>query len=273
MSGAYHNTWDQYGFHHDLEVRWSLCRDDVPCTSKPPEPEKNPCGGSANQESLLSACEDGERDIIGQMGEKWGAYQKGLAKAAPHKTDFMKALAACEGWDAAELAIEALLIGEVPSIGLSGEVAEELKEFKESLELITQLMKAATTGDPLQAFQTGDVKQLLTAVEAIKKFFETVPVLNSGEPEKFLEHLDECNAPLSSDLTKSAQTFLIEMQNALEELHDYNKLANDLRSKQDDCLNKQFDAYRACVENARCKGTPESACDSKKPPGNWPEIP
>jgi hypothetical protein len=49
---------------------------------------------------------------------------------------------------------------------------------------------------------------------------------------------------------------------------------NDLRSKDlNDCLPKQFKAYAACVQHARCAKTPESACADKKPPGNWPAVP
>ena len=35
----------------------------------------------------------------------------------------------------------------------------------------------------------------------------------------------------------------------------------------------QYKAWAACVERARCKKTPESACANKKPPGNWPDLP
>ncbi len=35
----------------------------------------------------------------------------------------------------------------------------------------------------------------------------------------------------------------------------------------------QYAAWAACVERARCKKTPESACANKKPPGNWPDVP
>ena len=35
----------------------------------------------------------------------------------------------------------------------------------------------------------------------------------------------------------------------------------------------QYKAWAACVERARCKKTPESACDDRKPPGHWPDVP
>jgi hypothetical protein len=265
MFGAFHNTWKVLDLRNDLTVRWSLCRDDVACAPAPPEPEDKPCGGTEAEQGKLDVCNDAANAIVGEMKTKWDASNRYKDKASPHQADFMKALGACVGWDAAELAIEALLITEAPSIGLSEEAAAEVKEFKESLELVNQLMSAAMNGNALEAFKPGNVDELMTALEAVKNFFETFPVLDHGEPEKFLEHLDECNAPLSPELKSSAQSFLFDMQHSFEELNDYRKLSNDLRSKENECLNQQQKLYDACLQDAECKGTPASACDAMKP--------
>jgi hypothetical protein len=273
MSGSFQNQWDEYDMHHSLEVRWSLCRDDVPCTTAPPEPEKNPCGGTAAEDALLNTCKDAEGVLVNQMVAKLDRYNESKAKALPHQAAFMEAIGACAGWDAAQLAIKFLLAVDAPGIGLTAAEAAELKEFVSTLKTINRLLAAITSDSATKALDLGKVDSLLKAVDTIKTFFETFAVLDKGEPEKFLEHLDECNAPLSPDMRKSAQDYLFEMQRALEEVNGFKEIGNDLRTKQNECLNKQFEAYRACVENARCKGTPESACDSKKPPGNWPGIP
>ena len=67
--------------------------------------------------------------------------------------------------------------------------------------------------------------------------------------------------------------YTFDMQRSFETLEEINKIANDLRSKDLECLQKQWDAYVACVRNARCNNTPESACASKRPPGSWPHVP
>jgi hypothetical protein len=273
MFGSFHNVWDDGDFHHDLQVRWSLCRDDVPCQSAPPEPEANPCGGTAQQDALLQTCRDQERDIARKLNAKWAEYQHTLSEAAPHKSEFSKAMLACTAWDATQLALEALVLGDVPSIGATGHIAEEAKEAKEALELINALMKASTTGDPLDALKQGDVAKLITAAESIKQFLELYNLLDKGNAEAFVEKLDECNAPLSDSTLKNAKGYVLDMERSFEELEEYHKIANDLRSKDDECLQKQWDAYAACVQNARCNHTAESACAGKKPPGNWPEIP
>ncbi len=35
----------------------------------------------------------------------------------------------------------------------------------------------------------------------------------------------------------------------------------------------QYQGWAACVEHARCAGTPESDCDDLKPAGDWPDVP
>ena len=168
--------------------------------------------------------------------------------------------------------LEALVLGDVPSAGLSAEAAAEVKEFKENLELINKIMKAATTGDPLEAFKPTEIKQLETAIEGIKQFIETFHLLEQGTAESFLEKLDECNAPISHELVSSAQQYILEMQRGFEDLEEYHQIENNLRSKENECLKKQWDAYQACLDDAECRGLPPTKCDALKPPGNWPGV-
>ena len=274
MHGAWHQAWDEDEEHHDTEVRWSLCRDDVPCTEQPPEPESNPCGGTATQDALLQQCRDAEGKIADEMLSRWSTYQHDLGEAKPYLADFVHALAACTAWDTTELLLEAMLIAEVPSIGLDEEAAAELREFKEQLEFINRLLTAARTGDPLATLSKGEtIKSLRTSAEAIEQFVETYHLMEHGEAEQFLEHLDECKAPISKATRDSAETYLLDMQRAMEDLDEYSKLANDFRAQNDQCLQAQWNDYVACVQNARCLEGPESGCAPLKPEGSWPDVP
>ena len=273
MHGAFHRSWDENGFHHERQVRWSLCRDDVPCKDEPPEPETNPCGGTAIADGLLQVCENEEVALINKMNSKWSEYQKTRREADPHQSDFVKAMLACTGWDAAQLALEVIMAADIPLIGAEGEVAAEAKEVKEQLELINKFMKALYNGDPLAlAKKPAELKNLQMLAEAVKQFVELYH-LDQGNAEAFLEKLDQCNAPLSQETISSAQSYILTMARAFEQFDEYSKIVNDLRSKNDECLKKQWDAYVACVQTARCQKTPESACDSRRPPGDWPDVP
>ena len=50
------------------------------------------------------------------------------------------------------------------------------------------------------------------------------------------------------------------------------KLVNDIRNLDLQKPDLQYKSWAACVRRARCMGTPESGCDSKKPEGNWPPV-
>jgi hypothetical protein len=268
MFGSFHNSWEEDDFHNDLEVRWSLCRDDVPCTETPPEPEKTPCQGSGVQEGLLQNCRDQERQDASEAGDQWARYQATLAEAAPHQSDFLKAIAACTAWDATYLALEVVLGADIPSVGLSGEALEEVTALKESLEAVNKMMQGIQ-GNPMALANNGDLGKLLTALEGVKQGIEYFLLANHGTPERFLEQLDKCNAPISDEMRSSAEDYVLDMERAFEEFGDYNKAVNNMRDMDNECLQRQWDAYQACIDNARCNHTPESDCDSLKPPGNW----
>ena len=72
-----------------------------------------------------------------------------------------------------------------------------------------------------------------------------------------------------SALYESARAYLTHLQASLEAMQNVTKLVNDLRSRENECLERQRDAYRACLDDAECRGLPPTACDGLKLPGNW----
>ena len=273
MHGSYHNTWDENGFHNDLEVRWSLCRDDVPCKDEPPEPERTPCGGTAAQDGLLQQCLDAERSIEREMKPHWDEYEAESHEASQHLADYKLAKTLCTAWDVTMKILDKLLESEKLMEGLPPDEADEVKEFKEALGQLKGLIDNLYEGkSPVEPFEAEQLQKIGEYTEKVNNLLETLHLFLNGTPEELAEKLQDCGAPLPDDLYESARQYLLHLQASLEALREVDKSLNDLRSKEDECLNHQFDAYRACVDNARCNGTDPSACDSLKPPGNWPDV-
>ena len=99
---------------------------------------------------------------------------------------------------------------------------------------------------------------------AIVGFFYPQSYMVVGQPDRLV---------YADALYLSARQYLLHLGEAMAELGKVNKLLNDVRSRENECLDLQWKAYVACVQQARCAGTPESACDSKRPRGDWPEVP
>ena len=151
----------------------------------------------------------------------------------------------------------------------------ESSEFQETVKLLTEMAdKAADGKNPIEAMEPEQIKDWVEKGEKLNKLIEQIDVILAGyTPESGAKVLEDCSAPISDDLQRSAEQYLEHLKASLDQLHEINRRLNDLRSKDNECLNRQWEAYKACVERARCKGTPESACDDKKPPGNWPDVP
>jgi len=72
---------------------------------------------------------------------------------------------------------------------------------------------------------------------------------------------------------QSAQQLVAHLKASLDSLHESAKLRNDVRDLDDQLPNLQYKDWAACIEHARCAGTPESDCDDLKPAGDWPDVP
>jgi hypothetical protein len=274
MHGAFHNTGNIGGDRVDLEVSWSLCRDDAPCKDEPPEPEKKPCGGTAQADALLGQCHDAERAIERQMKPHWDEYQKESHEASQHLSDYKLASHLCTAWDVTMKMLETLLESDIPLKGLSPADAAEVKEFQEALGklsgVIGNLYEGKSATDP---FLPENIQKIGEYGEKINNLIAALHIFLNATPEELAEKLQDCGAPLSDSLYQSARQYLLHLQASLEALRQVNKLLNDLRSQENKCLQLQLDAYKACLDDAACRGTDPKACDSKKPPGNWAGLP
>jgi hypothetical protein len=91
----------------------------------------------------------------------------------------------------------------------------------------------------------------------------------TDSPEAMEERLKECGAPVPDAMSRGAEEYVKNLAAAKEQLPEVQKLINDIRSKDDECLQKQVDAYTACVQDAECHSVSASKCDSLTPPGDW----
>ena len=265
----------------EWKVSWSLRAVTAPCLQPPddgapPPPPKDPCGDTSQQDSQWHLCVDQEKLIESDIAKLRERQQEEAAEARKHADDFKLVAKACKAWDKGKELLEAIIAGPEFAEGLSPADAAEVKEFQETVKLLAEMAdKLADGKNPAEALEPEEVKDWIERGEKLNKLIGQIDNLVAGDTAKSAAAtLEECSAPIPEALQRSAEQYVEHLKASLDALHDLNRRLNDLRSKDlNDCLPKQFKAYAACVQHARCAKTPESACDDRKPPGNWPAVP
>ena len=248
----------------------------APTVTPTPTVTPDPCGSTANQDSLWQHCLEEEKEIEKDIAKLTKDRDKEVEEARSHFDDFKLAANLCKLWDKTKELLEAIIGGPEFLAGLNPEQAAEFKEFQETVKLLTEMAEKAADGkNPVEAMRPEEVKDLAEKGEKLNKLIANINNFLGGyTPESGAKILEDCGAPIPPDLARSAEQYLEHLKASIEKLRELNHRLNDLRSKDlNDCQKKQWDAYKACIEYARCKGTPESACDDKKPSGNWPNVP
>jgi hypothetical protein len=240
-----------------------------------PTTTPDPCGSTAPQDALWQQCINQENAIAAELSKLIQTQQEEAKEANSHFNDFKQVADLCKGWDKLKETLELLIGGEAFSADLAPEALAEFKEFQETITLLTEMAgKAADGENPWTAMAPEEAKKVIEDGEKLNQFITKLDILLAGyTPESGGKLLEECSAPIPEDLFKSAEQYLGHLKASLEPLKEISSRLNDLRSKGQECLKKQWDAYKACVEHARCEKTPESACADKKPPGNWADVP
>jgi hypothetical protein len=266
---------------NDYNVSWNLravtapCLQPPPADTAPPAPAKDPCGDTSAQDSQWHLCLDHEKLIESDISRLTERQREEAAEARLHAADFKLVKNLCKLWDKSKDLLEAIIGGPEFAEGLSPADAAEFKEFQETIKLLTEMAgKLADGKNPAEALEPEEVKDWIERSEKLNKLIAQADTLLAGDTARSgAAMLEECSAPIPDALQRSAEQYVEHLKASLDALHDLNVRLNDLRSKDlNDCLPKQFKAYAACVQHARCAGTPESACADKKPPGNWPEV-
>lgn len=163
-------------------------------------------------------------------------------------------------------------VGEGAITGLSPAAAAEIKEFRESMKFVAEILEKASKGEnPLIVPGAKDktVERMLQFKKAVEIIENVMSAAKSASPEGMKEHLKKCSAPIPEATFRSAEKYVMHLGAAMEQLPKVQKLFNDMASKDDECLQRQVEAYTACVKDAECRGVSASKCDSLKPPGDW----
>jgi len=116
---------------------------------------------------------------------------------------------------------------------------------------------------PIEKFQ-----QLLEALEAAEK---ASTVINGSNVTQLEEQLQGCSGTigLSYENWKGANDYIEDLQEAMANVPNIQKLVNDIRQLDTQYEDLQAKAYAACVKRADCLNQPASSCDNLKPTGNW----
>jgi hypothetical protein len=280
MFGSFHNSWEQDDFHNDLEVRWSLCRDDVPCAESPPEPEKTPCPPTTEAQGWVDKNRDEYNAKATQIAELWKTYQQEMAEAKTHLKDFENTMRVCNVQNWISKVLIALLAPEEEAIAAAEEAAaaggsaalnaeQEAALIQKGLNTVAEFIDKLERGEnPWTALAPEDVKNALNALDAAKQFMSA---MEGSSVDQLGESLEECagTAGITQDQYTSAEEYVSGLKKAVEGLADVQTLVNDCKQLDNQLPDLQYKLYQACLENARCNHTPESDCDSLKPPGDW----
>ena len=256
---------------------WSVCPEGLKCDPPPPiggpaAPTDDSCPKTEAADALLETCHAQREHMAEQLKEAWKDFQEEYREAQDNVEAYRATIAACGAWDAT-MKLFQFLAGPVEWTG-APEQPEEAQEFREAIKLISEITGKLIAGeDPLTVAHAHGTEDLATFQQSCEVVANVLKMLGVGSPESMEHMVDECSAPLPQDLFHGAEEYIQHLKAALEKMPEVRRQVNDLRQKDLDCLNLQYQAYAACVQRARCLGEPESSCDGLRPEGHWPDVP
>ncbi len=124
-------------------------------------------------------------------------------------------------------------------------------------------------------FTTMLPENVQTAMELFEVAGKLAAAMQGTTAEKLGEALEDCAgmAGITQGQYSSAEEYVEGLKAAVEQLTEIQTLVNNVEQLDNELPDLQYQAYRVCVERARCQGRPDSDCDGLKPPGNWPDVP
>jgi len=274
MQGSYSGVVNAYE-KCPMDAKWTICREGADCSGGPPPPtsppaKKDPCPSTAVADGLYDTCERQRELEAKQLDKVWKQFLEEKEETLANAEAFKAAINLCAAWEAATKVLE-FMVGPVEgSAAPGGHVSEEAQEMTEAIKLISEITEKMINGEsPLAIAHTGETANLATLQQAYEVVAKALQMLGNTSPETMNHLLEECGAPLPENLFHGAEEYVQHLKAALGLLPQVQTLVNAINGKDLECLDLQYKAYAACVERARCENTPESACDGKKPPGNW----
>ncbi len=257
-------------------TQWKIC---CGCGEgpAPPEPSSDPCPQTTKADSDIQMNRQQQQLNSSQLGQRSQQYEEELKEARSHYEDFRKLAAACLIQDLATSAMIVALAPEAEEAEISKEAAEAWEWAEQNqmvppngLPLIAEIAKKLVNGeDPTIALTAEEYQVFQEELTGLQKIMGLFPNANPGQMEK---SLDSCAGTIGvSVATKMSADKCIEgFKAAADTARQMQQLSNDIRQLDTKLPDLQYKAWAACVNRARCEGTPESACDDKKPAGDWP---
>jgi hypothetical protein len=239
MHGSFHHAWDDLG-HSDLEVRWNLCREDVPCQEAPPEPEdRDPCGDPAQQRALMDPIWNQRQLQAKQLAADWQKLQAAYQALQDNLEAWRAAIPLCAIEEVAEKATEDLLKG------LGGEAAE-----------LTEMLGKMASGD-LSYMLSEHYDNMLTLLKDDQQLVQAA--LGAGDPAAMAERLDDC-AALPADLRAGAKAFVDAYGEVASGLPEVQTEVNGVHGLDRQYWDQWQKYYQACLDYAACKQIPPTDC-------------
>lgn len=266
-------------------IQWDVC---CGCAALPvpPDASSDPCGDTATADALAQRNRDERNTKKTSLEESWSEYKKDMAAAQTHLSDFQTTIARCNIQSAATKILIGTLglftpAGEAEIAGEGPEVAEAIAEAAEELgELVGD--PGVTTAEVVEKILAGeDPTASAVPNEAFQNFRKAgeeaaraEQYLNGANVDQLEERVEQCagTIALSNDTFRGARDYVEKLKEGTDRLAGIQTLVNDIRNLDNSYPSLLYNAWAACVRHARCKGTPESECDAKKPAGEWPPV-
>lgn len=231
-------------------VSWSVCPEGMSCPPAAPLPEgeapesDDPCARSGQQAALSETCRSQLDHTLDSLAPALAEYNALMASAEANRGAFQDAQNYCALYDQAKEILEAILSG---GAGPAAEAAQALLYLRDVIEKV----------------QDGNLGSMLIPERAQKflGYYEKAKAvwfeLTADEISKMGRDLNACSGKVPVDTYLGAQKFLADLAAAKQVWSS--KVApgmNDLRSKGLECAGLAHAAWRACLEDAECRGEP-----------------
>ncbi len=281
MSGSFSIHHQEGTGQKVLSVSWAICRQGIQCSEPPDEgpPAKDPCPSTANADGLAQTNRDQRDQKLQELSAAAKRYLEALHEAQSHYDDFQRTVKACLIQSFVTKVLIAMLAPEAEAAE-EAEAGEQVWQWLEEngllppngLQLIAKEAEKLTSGeDPGVVFTPEVVQNLLETGNAMARVEGLFAGADAAQMESSLEGCEGAIG-VSAETKLSADKCVEGFKEAAAAGEGVSKLTNEIGNLDNDYPNLQFNAWADCVRRARCTGDPESDCDGKKPPGNWPDV-
>ena len=272
MEGEY--TYRSADGNNTGRVTWHLRGGLAPCNrprdlSGDPPPKTDPCGPPTSELALLKHALDQEKALRALNGQQYRDIRRLEQQAGQWQNDFAHAARDCELWQAAQVLMNFLVSNTSPTETLTisglftpGEAEAAAKPGKELANFLSWLEKIST-GDASWILPNYEFKDYFSAEDAWEGFQAAYSqIAPASTAEAMLADLRSCGSPSSSGVMEGATNYLRIIQQIEPKLREANKTLNDIRSKDQEVMDKWNKFHQACVDSAKCRGTDPKACDT-----------